>query len=174
MSFCPRNIRDNFCKPKQLHVYQNHCARNCSIPPCQQKIYPAEASTLAHSRITKERYVRQYAEFVTLEGLDGLPLDDTNSNEQAIAAARRFMEDDFVSFHVNYYSITTEHWNGNKGMTVTELWANIGGQMGLFLGISFVSIIEVFGELLTFRLLPRLWGDKRLYGLGSKHHVKHD
>jgi hypothetical protein len=40
--------------------------------------------------------------------------------------------------------------------------------MGLFMGVPVVSIIEIFGELLPLRLLPRVWGDKRLCGMGSK------
>ena len=52
-------------------------------------------------------------------------------------------------------------------MTFGVLLANIGGQMGLFVGISVISIIEIFSELMIFRLLPRFWGDRRLYGVGS-------
>ena len=39
--------------------------------------------------------------------------------------------------------------------------------MGLYLGISFISIVEIVGELGLFRLLPRLFGLRGLYGLAG-------
>jgi hypothetical protein len=29
-------------------------------------------------------------------------------------------------------------------------------------------VFEIFGDLLVLRMGPRLWGDRRLYGLGSR------
>ena len=60
-----------------------------------------------------------------------------------------------------------EEFGETKEMTFIDLLAAIGGSMGLFAGISILSIFEVFGELGIMRLLPRCWGDRRLFGLGS-------
>ena len=77
----------------------------------------------------------------------------------------------FVGVHINYQSIRKEVLTESKETTFSVLLANIGGQMGLFVGISAISIIEIFGELMIFRLLPRLWGDRRLYGVGSTENL---
>jgi hypothetical protein len=37
-----------------------------------------------------------------------------------------------------------------------------------YMGISLVSIIEILGELFGLRLIPRLWGDARLHGVGGR------
>jgi Amiloride-sensitive sodium channel len=73
-----------------------------------------------------------------------------------------------VSVQINFESIREERVSESKVMSKTQLLSNIGGQMGVFLGVSFISLIELFGELMVFRLLPRLGGDRRLYGIGSK------
>ena len=39
--------------------------------------------------------------------------------------------------------------------------------MGLFVGISLISITELVVELTMLRLVPRLWGGRRLFGIGS-------
>lgn len=36
------------------------------------------------------------------------------------------------------------------------------------MGILLVSIIEILGELFGLRLIPRLWGDARLHGVGGR------
>ena len=77
----------------------------------------------------------------------------------------------FVGVHISYQVIRKEVLTESKETTFSVLLANIGGQMGLFVGISAISIIEIFGELMIFRLLPRFWGDRRLYGVGSTEHL---
>lgn len=74
---------------------------------------------------------------------------------------------DTATIFVNYDTISETQVRETKGTTFSDFLSNIGGQMGLFLGISVISIIELFGELLGLRLLPRLWGDRRLHGVGS-------
>jgi hypothetical protein len=69
---------------------------------------------------------------------------------------------------INYEAIREEKVTEVRAQTYSQLLSNIGGQMGLFMGISVISLIELFGELPPLRLLPRLWGDRRLYGVGSK------
>jgi len=54
-------------------------------------------------------------------------------------------------------------------MVPADLLAGIGGSMGLFVGISVLSIIEVVGDLGVMRLIPRIFGYRSLYGLGTRH-----
>lgn len=76
----------------------------------------------------------------------------------------------FSFLSINYETMRVESITESRANTLPQLLASIGGAMGLFLGISTLSLVELVGELFTLRLLPRLLGDKRLYGLGSKDH----
>lgn len=71
-----------------------------------------------------------------------------------------------VVLQINYDAMRQGIVTESRSLTFSQLMGNIGGQMGLFLGISVISIMEV-GELVLMRLIPRLWGERRLYGLGG-------
>mmetsp|Transcript_17596 Transcript_17596/g.41028 ORF Transcript_17596/g.41028 Transcript_17596/m.41028 type:complete len:501 (+) Transcript_17596:2-1504(+) len=73
-----------------------------------------------------------------------------------------------VDVFINYGTLQYEVFTENPTITFATLLGSIGGSMGLFLGISVVSIIEIFGDLLCLRVLPRGCGIRRLYGLGGR------
>jgi hypothetical protein len=75
---------------------------------------------------------------------------------------------EFVRLHINYESILETRYKEIKEMTQSQLLAQLGGLVGLFLGFSAVTFFEILGDLTFLRLLPRLWGDRRMYGLGGK------
>jgi hypothetical protein len=98
----------------------------------------------------------------------------TQSSTQSLYSpneTRQELFKDGAYVHVNYQAMRKEALTETKEMTLSVLLANIGGQMGLFVGISVISIIEIFSELMIFRLLPRFWGDRRLYGVGSTENL---
>lgn len=150
--------------PNVTEVLSGFCGdRNCSKPPCSEELYPASLSTLAISETTKADLVQTYLS-------EQLP--DWNATEQKddtdlLQVGSTLIQNNLLIVHVNFDSIRRELLTESKGMSFTQLLANMGGQLGLFLGISVVSIMELFGELCVFRLLPRLWGDRRLRGVGS-------
>lgn len=77
----------------------------------------------------------------------------------------------FSFLSINYETMRVESISESRANTLPQLLASIGGAMGLFLGISTLSLVELLvGELVTLRLLSRLWGDRRLYSVGSKDH----
>lgn len=71
-----------------------------------------------------------------------------------------------LTVHINYDSMRETSLTETRLMTFSQLLGNIGGQMGLFLGISVISIMEV-GELLLLRLVPRVFGERRMFGIGG-------
>ena len=81
------------------------------------------------------------------------------------------ISNNFVAIHVNFDSIQYEKTTESKSTSVWQLFSNLGGSFGFFMGISIISIIEFFVELLGLRLLPRLRGKKLLYGIGQKKFV---
>ena len=76
-------------------------------------------------------------------------------------------ESNYFSLEINYAQVQYEYRTESKAMTFTDLLAGIGGSMGLFAGFSLLSVFEVVGELFLLRMVPRMWGDRRLYGVGS-------
>ena len=76
--------------------------------------------------------------------------------------------EDYIEININYDAMRQTLVTESRAQTSASLLGNIGGQMGLFMGISFLSLIEVFGELVSLRLLPRwLLGETRILGIGS-------
>lgn len=116
----------------------------CSVPPCREKTYAA----------------RHSAGHVARNAID--------SARVAWNATAEEISNNFVHVHVNFDSIRYDRTTETKSTTVWQLFSNLGGSFGFFMGISLISIVELFVELIGLRLLPRLWGRKQLYGLGQK------
>lgn len=132
------------CENKHSIADAEFDACECERPPCFQVDYTVRSSRLSLSR----------NDVIATMVNEGLTEEEVLQNT--------------VSVQINFESIREERVSESKVMSKTQLLSNIGGQMGVFLGVSFISLIELFGELMVFRLLPRLGGDRRLYGIGSK------
>lgn len=76
--------------------------------------------------------------------------------------------EDYLQVNINYDTMRETTTTETRSLSTANLLASIGGQMGLFMGVSLLSVIEVFGELISLRLLPRwISGETRIYGIGS-------
>ena len=167
---------------------QPHCRAVCSWEQvrklCNCREYGDDKDDLDHCQNFPECYAKVDGE----AGADNLakceegcikpPCSEdvfsTRSSTQSLYSPNETEQEEkkkFAYVHVNYQAIRKEMLTESKETTFSVLLANIGGQMGLFVGISAISIIEIFGELMIFRLLPRFWGDRRLYGVGSTEHL---
>jgi hypothetical protein len=116
----------------------------CSLPPCSQKLYPPRYASWAYSEVFLQDQVEKHG---------------NTTSEEFLA--------NFVAVTVNYDVIQSIKVTESKAMSFAQLLSSIGGTMGLFGGISAIGVFEIFGDLLLLRMLPRLWGDRSLYGLGS-------
>ncbi|KAL9182450.1 hypothetical protein ACHAXT_013102 [Thalassiosira profunda] len=117
---------------------------SCSIPPCKEQVYGAHYSAGRISQNAEERA------------------------QATMNATPGEVADNFVAIHVNFDSIRYEETTESKSTSVWQLFSNLGGSFGFFMGISLISIVELFVELLGLRLMPRLWGKKQLYGIGQR------
>eukprot|EP00522_Entomoneis_paludosa_P008061 CAMPEP_0172452064 /NCGR_PEP_ID=MMETSP1065-20121228/9825_1 /TAXON_ID=265537 /ORGANISM="Amphiprora paludosa, Strain CCMP125" /LENGTH=534 /DNA_ID=CAMNT_0013204057 /DNA_START=60 /DNA_END=1664 /DNA_ORIENTATION=- len=77
----------------------------------------------------------------------------------------------FVGIRINFDQILSEELTESKAVTFSQLLGSIGGSMGLFVGISALSIFEICGDLLFLRLIPRMWGQNGLFGVGTNRAV---
>ena len=128
----------------ESHVLQNSpaCAM-CELPPCRQTLYKGTISELDLSVTVLEEMEEQL----------GLPQD--------------FVLQNIVWMQLNYDEIQSHRLTESKAVTFAQLLGSVGGSMGLFLGISALSIVELCGDLLWLRLIPRLFGFRHLRGLGA-------
>jgi hypothetical protein len=94
-------------------------------------------------------------------------IDDLNAEPDPLSANQELVSSNYMSVSINYDIIRYEVLTESKAMTFSQLLGAIGGSMGLFLGISLISVLEVVADLGILRLIPRLWGDRRLNGVGS-------
>ena len=68
----------------------------------------------------------------------------------------------FVELNVQCESLLIEHYNQAPSLSKGEVLSNIGGQTGLWIGISFLSLMELV-ELVyrlirsQYHLLRRMW-----------------
>ena len=117
-------------------------ACNCSLPPCREITYGVS--------VTSAQLSNQLFEF--FEDL----FNATDFGQK------------FFSIRINFKEIGLELLSESKAITREQLLGSIGGSMGLFLGISAISIFEIFGDFLLLRLIPRLFGIRTLYGVGQR------
>lgn len=117
---------------------------DCATPPCEEDIYITRYSAAQIS--FKAQRIIEYEE--------RLPDGDVSLN--------------FVAVSLNFDSIRFERNTESKATSTPSLISNLGGNMGFFMGLSMISVVEIFVELMGLRLIPRLWGDRRLYGIGQK------
>jgi hypothetical protein len=137
----------DYCGPADARCTENQTSYdncNCTKPPCREFFFPMRSTSIQMAR----RFQR--------------------SVESYLNVTENYMAENIVFVTVNYESMIQHIVEETRVQSPYELMAAIGGVTGLYMGVSLISIIEVFGELLGLRLLPRLWGDDRLYGIGGR------
>ncbi|KAL7556926.1 hypothetical protein ACA910_006170 [Epithemia clementina (nom. ined.)] len=121
----------------------NTCG-DCSKPPCSETTYRVTTTELEFSEILYDEL-----------------LEDNN------ITADEFYNN-FLRVQLNYASIKMEQLSETKALTLEQLLGSIGGSMGLFMGISAISVFEIFGDFLALRVIPRIFGYRNLRGVGAR------
>jgi len=123
------------------------CNDQCQ-PGCRETLYRLGSLELTTSLVALERLPLRYN--LTLEEI----------------------QTEWAQVHVNFEAITYDQQEERPSLSFNDLLAQIGGSMGLFLGISVLSFVELFFDLLSIRLIPRMCGVRHLYGIGGKNVLK--
>mmetsp|Transcript_5828 Transcript_5828/g.16347 ORF Transcript_5828/g.16347 Transcript_5828/m.16347 type:complete len:475 (-) Transcript_5828:2124-3548(-) len=147
LRFCERfNEDDTNCFNEILDL-QDEILGNCGcdLPPCTEQLYETTLTELDASETLIASWSKEF-----------------NITED-------YIRKNFISVTVNFKSMQYDKLTESKGMTFAQLLGAIGGSMGFFLGISLVSIFELLGDLIGMRLIPRLFGHKKLYGVGAHY-----
>jgi len=137
-------IKDGAECPDYLRQMHEDGVCDCSRPPCTEEVYKMTSS--------------------------GMDISDARiaALEEEYGWREDYFGNNFVYLRVNFDMIRQEVLTESKAQTFSQLLGSLGGTMGLFAGISFLSLVEIFGDLTILRLIPRLCGHRQLYGLGTK------
>jgi len=149
MRLCEIHGRDERCTQQAVENI-NEVIGNCDCdkPPCFEQIYDYVVYEIDPSEVAIDYWA--------------------NSRNVTTEHVRK----NYLSVTFNFRKMQYKKLTESRGMSFSQLLGSIGGSMGFFLGISLVSIFELFGDLIGMRLLPRFFGHKNLYGLGA--HYKRD
>jgi len=116
----------------EIFTKDNYIEKNC-IPHC-----PLECKSIQLSAsVTSSKYPNEnYFEV----------LKNNKILQEGVFKSSNWshIKNSILKVNINYESLSYNYIRENAVMTVVDLLAYIGGQMGLFLGISFLSFIELF------------------------------
>jgi len=145
LDYC--NSTDDVCR-ESINDDDVSICQTCAyppLPPCKEQTYTTSYSAGRISQNLIQETANQQQE--------------TNFNE---------LSNNLAVIHINYASIQYTSTTETKSTSTWQLFSNLGGSFGFFMGISIISIVEFFVELIGLRLIPRLWGREELYGIGKK------
>ena len=107
---------------------------NCP-PPCDEEVYHRIVSMTKWPALVDMPYYRlAFAKALNISA-------DVLSNN--------YIRDNFLQVRVYFDEIGYKHMYEQCKMSLAELYSNLGGQLGLWVGYSFFSIIELIAMLLT-------------------------
>mmetsp|Transcript_7331 Transcript_7331/g.20380 ORF Transcript_7331/g.20380 Transcript_7331/m.20380 type:complete len:281 (-) Transcript_7331:2667-3509(-) len=119
---------------------------SCTDPPCDMIVYSATTTAV--------EYTQKW-------------LEDFEEEDDDVPDVESFSRN-YVGLYINYDQLVYEVLTQSPSISKATLLGSIGGSMGLFLGISALSVVEIFGDFCLLRLIPRLFGYRSLYGLGGR------
>ena len=99
---------------------------------CVSVRFPTKLSSVTASTDSLKAEIRRFVES------SGVPLP---VNWSSIWPAE--IQKNFVELTVQCESLTVEHYNQTASISLVALLSNIGGQTGLWIGISFLSLMEL-------------------------------
>ncbi|XP_033116228.1 acid-sensing ion channel 5-like [Anneissia japonica] len=67
----------------------------------------------------------------------------SNGTQEAYNESAEFLKDNVVMLDVYYPVITKQVYKQTKAMTFSALLSDIGGQLGLFVGVSIITVVEI-------------------------------
>ncbi|GBL96527.1 Acid-sensing ion channel 4 [Araneus ventricosus] len=151
--FCdPCNITQAQCRTRFLigfHRSPNYreCNRFCK-PACSDIRYDI---TVSHSEWPNSQYLyfllRRWPKLKEKFGLDAAESNNIYQNEGLNSVHLKYIKSNFLRVHVfiqemNYLSIKDA-----PAYSTSQLFADLGGCLGLYMGVSLLTILEVFGLL---------------------------
>ncbi|XP_061183628.1 uncharacterized protein LOC133191897 [Saccostrea echinata] len=76
-------------------------------------------------------------------------VDEMTSYKDSLKIDSSFIKDNFLQVDIFYRQMSYEEIHQQEAYGMFSLWCDIGGTMGLFLGASFLSVVEIVDFILT-------------------------
>ncbi|XP_057581519.1 acid-sensing ion channel 5 [Hippopotamus amphibius kiboko] len=100
---------------------------NSSCPvPCEETEYPA---TISYSTFPSQRALKHLS--------------------KKLNQSQQYIRENLVNIEINYSDLNYKITQQQKAVSVSELLADVGGQLGLFCGASVITIIEIIEYIFT-------------------------
>ena len=142
-AFCGTKLEDYECVENQLKLFSsddmNECLAKCPLECTQSGLTPITVASYNFPSI-------EYSNAIKAELASRLP----NVSNQSDFSNELY--NNLVEFSVFYKSLTYTQVEEEIKMTLEDLVASIGSHMHLFLGMSFMTIIEIV-ELIAIILV---------------------
>ncbi|XP_045058474.2 acid-sensing ion channel 5 isoform X4 [Desmodus rotundus] len=100
---------------------------NSSCPvPCEETEYPA---TVSYSTFPSQKALKHFS--------------------KKLNQSQKYIRNNLVNIEINYSDLNYKITQQQKAVSVSELLADVGGQLGLFCGASMITIIEIIEYIFT-------------------------
>ncbi|CAF1186999.1 unnamed protein product [Rotaria magnacalcarata] len=126
-----------------LNAYCSQCTEECTYTEFIMKL-----SSLLAPPVTALTDIKQFVESSNI----------TLSNDWSTSWISE-IQSNYVSLEVAYETVRTEVYSQQARLSPVDVLSNVGGQTGLWIGISFLSVIEI--AEMAYRLMRCLWHNLR-------------
>ncbi|XP_006884553.1 PREDICTED: acid-sensing ion channel 5 [Elephantulus edwardii] len=114
----------DYIEAKELCTVGTH---NSTCPvPCEETEYPA---TISYSTFPSQKSLAYFS--------------------KKLNQSQEFIRENLVYIEINYNDLNYKITQQQKAVSVSELLADVGGQLGLFCGASLITIIEIIEYIFT-------------------------
>ncbi len=131
---CMKNFDANFSKSDMNVICESACAEQCDSVEYKLDVSQATFPTLTYLKVLQTDY----------NNGDIFPQNVPDSE------LKEFGRENFLKIIVNYDNLYYTLIEESPSMTSEGLFANVGGNLGLFIGLSILSLIEIFELFVTF------------------------
>ena len=148
----PNNIRsDNICSPKQMascvgKAMQKYRPEQCECPSgCIETTFK---STISTALFPGSNVVKDVAKKFLTDA--NSTAEDSTAEEDAedLATSVNFIRTNWVLLDIYFDELSVTTYKQVEAMTFSDLLADLGGQLGLFLGMSAITAAEILEYLL--------------------------
>jgi acid-sensing ion channel 2 len=133
---CFDQFVDFFSKSDLNSLCENACPSQCQSIEYKLGLSTSSFPTLSYAKNIQTSYLNYYK----------FP-SDINDTELIEFCNKGFLKV-IVSYENLYYTLVDEV----PAMTLNDLFGNLGGQLGLFIGISFLSLVELIELIVTLSI----------------------
>ncbi|XP_022086804.1 acid-sensing ion channel 1-like [Acanthaster planci] len=134
----PEEVR--FCAREAIDGLIRGDTESCDCPvPCN---FTAFTTSLSTAFLPNEKILP-----ILLLLLNNISTSDERNVSRSISEQQEYIRKNWVAIDIFYEDINYQKFEQTEAITPSALISDIGGQLGLFLGASFITLAEIFSYL---------------------------